>query len=163
MLPAGRYKYVYAALKEADLRMTLETLQEFVKIIKSELNGGAKKNSVSLELIWRAVLNLESRLALGFEPASIKRLAAVLYFDATEDLSTYDKHHGARKVENWEKHKTMDFFLTRPIVELLGLKNISVTSLEESIQEREEIIQILTEDLQKLSSESLSESGKSPS
>jgi len=162
-LPAGRYKYVYAALKEADLRMTRETLQEFIKIIKTALEGGMKKQSVSLETVWRAVINMESRVALGFEPASIKRLAAILYFDETEDLTTFNRMHGLKKVEHWERNQTMDFFLTRPIVELLGLSGISVTSLEGYIQEREEIIQLLTDDLRTLSSESLSESGKNPS
>jgi len=162
MLPAGRYKYVYAALKEADLRMTLDVLKEFIKIIKTELEGGIKKQSVSMGNIWKAIINMESRVALDFEPASIKRLASILYFDETEDLTTYNKMHGMKKVANWEKNGTIDFFLTRPIVELLGLSGISTTSLEGYIQEREEIIQFLTADLQTLSSESLSESGKSP-
>lgn len=163
MLPAGRYKYIYAALKEADLRMTIETLQSFLDTLENILNGGAKKNNINVGEIWKIIINMKSRLALGFEPASVKRLAAVLYFDETEDLSTYSKSHGAKKVEHWEKYKTLDFFLTKPIIELFGLSNISITSLEESIQEREEIIQILTEDLQKVSSENLSESGKSHS
>ena len=162
MLPAGRYKYVYAALKEADLRMTLETLQEFIKIIKTNLEGGIKKQSISMELIWRAVINMESRVALGFEPASVKRLAAILYFDETEDLTTYNRMHGMKKVQHWERNGTNDFFLTKPIVELFGLSGISTTSLEGYIQEREEIIQLLTEDLRTLSSESSSGSGKNP-
>lgn len=154
-LPAGRYKYVYAALKEADLRMTLETLQEFIKIIKTNLEGGIKKQSISMETIWRAVINMESRIALGFEPASVKRLASIIYFDETEDLTTYNRMHGLKKCEHWERNHTIDFFLTKPIVELFGLSGISITSLEGYIQEREEIIQLLTEDLRTLSSESL--------
>lgn len=163
MLPAGRYKYVYAALKEADLRLTRETLLEFVQIIKTELNGGPKRTTINVEMIWRAVLNLESRLALGFEPASIKRLASVLYFDETEDLTTYSKMHGMKKVELWEKNNTLDFFLTKPIVELFGLKDISVTYLEESIQVSSEISRDLTDALSTLSLASTSVSGKNPS
>lgn len=162
MLPAGRYKYVYAALKEADLRMTRETLQEFVTILKTELNGGPKRNTINVEIIWRTIINLESRLALGFEPASIKRLASVLYFDETEDLTTYNKMHGMKKVEHWEKNKTLDFFLTKPIVELFGLSGISATSLEDYIQQTQEITADLTEGLLNLSSASTSVSGKNP-
>jgi hypothetical protein len=158
-IPAGRYKYIYAALKEADLRMSLETLQNYVGEIKKVLNGGDKKNLVSMEQLWRITLNLENRLSLAFEPASVKRLAAVIYFDETEDLKTYDKRHGAQKVEFWEKNNTMDFFLTRPIVELFGLKNISITSLEEYIQTSEGIIQDLTLDLQIQSSANSSVNG----
>jgi hypothetical protein len=105
-------------------------------------------------------LNLESRCVLPWEPASVKRLAAVLYFDETEDLKTYDKMHGMKKVEFWDKNKVKDFFLTRPIVELFGLRNISPTSLEAYIQETEAMIQDLTLDQPTQSSESLSEIGK---
>lgn len=158
-IPAGRYKYIYAALKEADLRMSLETLQNYVGEIKKVLNGGDKKNLVSMEQLWRITLNLENRIALAFEPASVKRLAAVIYFDETEDLKTYDKRHGMKKVEHWEKHNTLDFFLTRPIVELFGLKNISITSLTDYIQRSEEIIKDLTLDLQIQSSVNSSVNG----
>jgi hypothetical protein len=161
-IPAGRYKYIYAALREVDLRMNLDTLKGYVAEIKKVLNGGDKKNNISLENLWRVTLNLESRLALAFEPASVARLAAVLFFDETEDLMTYDKMKGAQKVEFWEKHNVRDFFLTMPIVELLGLRNISATSLEAFIQESQLLLQDLTFDLQNQSSESLSESGKSP-
>lgn len=147
-IPSGRYKYIYAALKEADLRMDLDTLKNYVGEFKKVLNGGDKKNLVSMESLWRITLNMESRLALAFEPASVKRLAAVIYFDETEDLKTYNKLHGTQKVELWEKNGTMDFFLTRPIVELFGLKGISTTSLEEYINQAELIIQDLTLDLQ---------------
>lgn len=161
-IPQGRYKYIYSALKEADLRMDRDTLKNFIDTMKNILNGGAKKSNINVGDIWKLVLNMESRWVLGFEPASIERLAAVIYFDETEDLTTYDRRHGSEKVERWKKNKTMDFFLTRPIVELLGLKGISTTSLEAYIQETEEMILDLTVDLQKVSSENLSESGKNP-
>lgn len=160
-IPAGRYKYIYAALKEADLRMTLETLQSYVATLEGILNGGQKQNNINVGEIWKIVFNMKSRIALAFEPASVKRLAAVIYFDETEDLKTYDKNHGLRKVEHWERNKTMDFFLTRPIQELFGLKGISITSLEEYIQQSEEMIQDLTLDLQTVSSANSSGNGKS--
>lgn len=160
-IPVGRYKYIYAALKEVDLRMTLETLQNYVKEIKKVLNGGDKKNLVSMEALWRITLNMESRISLAFEPASVERLAAVLFFDETEDLRTYDRKHGADKVQFWRDNNVMDFFLTMPIIELLGLKGISQTSLEEYIQTSNELLQDLTSDLQNQSSESSSENGRS--
>lgn len=162
-IPAGRYKYIYAALKEADLRMDLDTLKNFIDTLENILNGGAKKNNVNVGDIWKMIINMKSRISLGFEPASIKRLASVIYFDETEDLKTYNKVHGLKKVEFWEKNNTMDFFLTRPIVELFGLKDISTTSLEEYISLSEGIIQDLTLDLQTVSLANSSENGKNPS
>ncbi len=161
-IPSGRYKYIYAALKEADLRMDRDTLLNYVETMENILNGGAKKSNVNVGDIWKITLNMKSRISLGFEPASIERLAAVIYFDETEDLKTYNKHHGAQKVEFWKKNGTMDFFLTRPIAQLFGLSDISITSLEEYIQMSEGIIQDLTLDLQTVSSANSSESGKNP-
>lgn len=158
-IPSGRYKYIYAALKEADLRMDLDTLKNFLDTLENILNGGAKKNNINVGDIWKMIINMKSRIALGFEPASIARLASVIYFDETEDLKTYNKHHGLQKVEFWKKNGTMDFFLTRPIVELFGLSGFSITSLEEYIQTAEGIIQDLTIDQQSLSSANSSENG----
>jgi hypothetical protein len=162
-IPVGRYKYIYAALKEVDLRMTLETLQKYVTEIKKILNGGEKKNAVSMESLWRLTLNMESRIKLAFEPASVERLAAVLFFDETEDLRTYDRKHGEDKVQFWRDNNVLDFFLTMPIIDLLGLRGISQTSLEEYIRTSNEILQDLTLELQSQSSESSSENGKNHS
>lgn len=162
-IPAGRYKYIYAALKEADLRMDVATLKLYVQTMKDILNGGAKKNQINVGDIWKIVYNMESRIVLAFEPAAVERLAAVIYFDAGEDLSTYNRMHGAEKILNWKKHNVMDFFLTRPIAELFGTSGISTTSLEDYIQATTEMIQDLTTDLQKVSSENTLENGKSQS
>lgn len=159
-IPTGRYKYIYAALREADLRMSQETLVKFIKAMREELEGGQKRNRIDLGNIWKLVLNLESRCVLPWEPASVKRLSAVIFFDETEDLKTYDKMKGLQKVEFWEKNNVKDFFLTKPIVELFGLRNISPTSLEEYIQTTEEMIKDLMPEVPTPSSESSSEIGK---
>lgn len=160
LIPAGRYKYIYAYLKEVDLRMNLETLQNYVKDFENLLNGSGPKKVIEIGKLWQLVINLKSRIALAFEPATVERLAAVIYFDDTEDLSTYDKKHGQAKIEIWKKHLTHDFFLMKPMGELLGLKDISIESLEDYIQTSVQLIQDLTTDQSKLSSESLSENGK---
>lgn len=159
LIPAGRYKYIYAYLKEVDLRMNLETLQNYVKDFKNLLNGSGPKKIIQIGELWKLILNLESRLALAFEPATVERLASVIYFDDTEDLSTYDKKYGIKKVEIWNKHLKHDFFLTKPMGELLGLKDISTESLEDYIQQATQIIQDLTIDQQKLSLANSSENG----
>lgn len=157
LIPAGRYKYIYSTLREVDMRMDLNTLKTYVNEFKAVLSG--TKKVINIGDLWKLVLNLESRIALAFEPASVERLAAVIYFDDTEDLSTWDKKYGAQKVDLWKANKCMDFFLTRPMGELLGVKDISITSLEASIMEHQEIINILTSDLQTLSSENSSKNG----
>jgi hypothetical protein len=162
LIPTGRYKYVYAHLKEVDMRMNLETLKSYVKDFKDLLNGSGAKKTIEIGALWKLILNLESRVALAFEPATVERLASVIYFDESEDLSTWNKKYSQEKIEWWRKHETLDFFLTKPIGELLGLSGISITSLVDYITEATAIIQELTLDQQMLSSESLSENGKQP-
>jgi hypothetical protein len=162
LIPAGRYKYIYAYLKEVDMRMNLETLKNYVKDFKDLLNGSGPKKIIQIGEMWKLVINLESRLALAFEPATVERLASVMFFDGDEDLSTYDRKHGAAKIEHWHKNNVRDFFLTKPMGELLGLRTTSIESLEAYISQATQVIQDLTVDQQKLSLENSSENGKKP-
>jgi hypothetical protein len=152
-IPAGRYKYIYASLKENDLRMSLDTLKEYVDAFKKVLSGGGKKNTISLEDLWKLVLNLESRISLGFDPQAVERLASIVHFDESEDLSTFDRKYGADKVELWKREGVTDFFLTKPIGDLLNLSDTSLTSLQDYIKTSLEIIEELDLGLQKVSQE----------
>lgn len=161
-VPAGRYKYIYAFVREMELMMNLDTLKKFVAEFKKVLNGGDKK-IIDIGRMWQLILNLETRTSLAFEPAGVERLASVVYFDDTEDLSTYNRKHCDDKIKFWKDNNVLDFFLTRPIGELLGLKNTSITSLQTYITEAQEILKELTFEAPIVSSENLSENGKSPS
>ncbi len=161
-LPAGRYKYIYSMLREADLRMNLQTLKDYVTEFKTILNGGPKKE-IQIGELWKLINNLESRISLAFEPETVERLASVVYFDDTEDLSTWDKKYGAQKIAFWKANRDMGFFLTSPMAELLGLKDISIESLEEYIQTAQGVIQELTFAPSNPSTGNLSENGKAHS
>lgn len=126
----GRYKYYYAALREVDLRMDLKKLVEYVDAFKEVLNGGKKNKGISMQSLWELVLNLETRTKLAFEPQGVKNLASIAYFDETEDLTTYDSKYGKEKIKLWEDHGINDFFLTRPISELLNLSSSSIEDLQ---------------------------------
>lgn len=155
----GRYKYYYATLRELELKMSLDHLQKFVDAFKVVLNGGSKKR-IELTDLHKLVLNLESRIALAFDPATIKKLAAVAYFDDTEDLTSFNEKYGKRKIEIWEENKVYDFFLTRPIGELWGANNTSVDSLVEHLTQMQEIVQDLNSNLQTVLEDNSSETGK---
>lgn len=141
-IPAGRYKWIYAYLREVDLRMSLDTLNAYLDELSKNLSG--KKGSIDIEKAIITIHKMRTRTALAFEPEGVRKLASVVYFDETEDLSGFDMKHGEAKINKWKKYNTLDFFLTRPIEELLHLKGISQTSLEEYIRTTEEIIEALT-------------------
>jgi hypothetical protein len=153
LMPVGRYKMVDAYLHEAELRMNLKTLNNYLDEIEKSLNGS--KGVVNIGKAFQLLHNMRTRTKdLGFEPQTIKRLASVVYFDDTEDLREYNREHCEAKIKFWEKHDCYDFFLTRPIDELLNVKGISEESLRKYIQEAEAIIKDLTSELGMLSSTS---------
>src|SRR5690606_15589390 len=91
-MPVGRYKYVYAYSKEVEMRMDIDTLKTYVLELKRCLTG--EKKIIDMEGAWKIIFSLETRVNLAFEPETVRRLASVVYFDDTEDLSTYDQKHG---------------------------------------------------------------------
>lgn len=148
-MPIGRYKYVYKRFKEADLRMTRETMQEYLKQIEEALNG--TKKQINLSTAIRLIYNMKTWLTIPFEPEAVKRLAAVTFFTDDEDLSTFDEKKGQEKIDSWERNKVHDFFTTAPIGALLNVNSSSITSLEEYLTEATEITKALTLDLQEKS------------
>lgn len=150
--PVGRYKYVYKFLREHELAMSRETLSEYIKQLKTQLNGGSKGQNINIGEAWRILHNMDTRVALPFDPDNIKRLASAVYFTDTEDLSTYDSKEGAEKIKIWDDNKCHDFFLTRPIGELLHLNSGSIIYLEEYLSQAQVILKELTLDQQTQSS-----------
>lgn len=150
MLPVGRYKWVDASLNEVDIRMDLKVLKAYIEELKKALNGST--GIIKLDKAFQIIYSMETRCNLGFEPETVKRLASVVYFDETEDLTDYDMDYGKIKIAHWEKHETYAFFLTRPIGELLKLNDFSETSLKKYIQVASQIIEDLTSEPENLSS-----------
>lgn len=147
-MSTGRYKYYYSTLRELDLKISITDLEKFIEVFETILNGGGKKKEIKIGDLWKMLFNLKSRVALAFDVSTVKKLAAVAYFDDTEDLTTFSEEYGNEKVKLWEKHNVEDFFLTRLIGELCGVKNISIESLEAHLKEMEMILKDLDSDLQ---------------
>lgn len=154
-MPTGRYKYYYAYLREVDQRMSLDKLVEFTDAFETVLNGGEKGKSINMGRIWELVLNIKSRVKLAFEPQGVRNLAAVAYFDETEDLTSFTVAYGREKISLWDAHGTHDFFLTKPIGELLNLNSSSTESLLQYLSQAEEVLTDLNSALLKASEENL--------
>ncbi len=147
-MPAGRYKYYYAFLREIEMHMSLDKLKEYVTAFKNILNGANQKRGIQMGDLWKLVWNLDTIIALDFDPQTVRNLACAAYFDESEDLTTFDMKYGQEKLKLWEAHNLQDFFLTKPISELLGVKDLSIASLEDFLSEREAILKELDSDLQ---------------
>lgn len=149
-MATGRYKYYYSTLRELELKLSIEDLQKYVNAFKLVLEGGSKKKSISLNDLHKLIFNLESRIELAFDTATVKKLAAIAYFDESEDLTTFSEKHGDEKIKLWNDHNVHDFFLMKPIGELFNLKNISVESLLAHLKEMDLITQDLNSNLQQV-------------
>lgn len=130
-MPVGRHKFVEAYLSQSELRMDLKTLIGYLDQIDKYLNNG------QLAKVAIASYAIRSRCNMGFEPETIERLASVVYFDESEDLSDYNPDYGTKKIEIWKKKDFLGFFMTKPIEELCSLKDISEESLRSYITQIE--------------------------
>ena len=154
-VPYGRYKWISSYLHEHELRMDLTTLKAYIESIKKSLSG--EKGKVNISDAITTITKMESRMELAFDVKTAFKLASVVYFDDTEDLTSFDREKARGKIAAWEKDaKQLDFFLTRPMGELLGLSNISAESLLDYIRTQGEIIEALTLEMPELSPESTS-------
>lgn len=143
-MPTGRYKFYLAFLEEFNLHMTLETLGKYLDVLERSLSGG--KGQVNIGDAWETIIKMRSRVKLGFDPDTVKRLASVTFFDETEDLSDYDRAHNEQKMALWDRHDNLGFFLRTPIKELCGLNGISLTDLAEYTNQMVEVIKDLSPD-----------------
>src|SRR5688572_4917524 len=151
-MPTGRYKFLDAYLLEHELRMTPKMFTDYLDKIEFDLNG--KGGTINLTRIAITIHNMRTHANLLFVPDTIKKLASVVYFDDTEDLRDYDPEYGKKKIALWETDEQYSFFLTRPIVELLNLEGISVTSLQTYMDQAQIVLEELTLDQSKPSSAS---------
>lgn len=141
MLPVGRYKFIDARLYAAELKMNLKTLGAYMDVLEKHLDGS--KGVVTLSKAFEVIWAIRSRINLGFEPETIEKLAAVVYFDETEILNDFDEDYGDQKIKFWREHKCLSFFLTMPMSELLNLTDTSEESLQEYIARASAVIKDL--------------------
>jgi hypothetical protein len=144
-MPVGRFKFAEAFLYESELRMDLKTLNGYMDELAKNIDGS--KGQINIEKCFQVIWSIRSRCKLAFSPEIIERLASVVYFDDTEDLSDLDHDYAAQKVKFWKEHDCISFFLTKPIIDLLNLQGYSETSFQTFIKEirrAQELIENLT-------------------
>jgi|ERR1700741_309960 len=116
--------------EELQMRMTREFLLEDIKAhetinanLKKVISGsGGQLNLVdAVHLLGQSnvlIKQKKERLEWIFEPESLYKLAAVVYFDSSENPMQYDSRYAQKKIERWKENNTemLDFFLQQPIL-----------------------------------------------
>lgn len=109
--------------------MDLERLKQYINTIVSELDNSKGTVNVGNAIVY--LHQMKTLTELAFEPETIYRLSSGIYFDDTEDLRTWDRTHNEIKIKGWKENGTLDFFFSKPFIELTGLKNMSQIDIQD--------------------------------
>lgn len=120
--------------------MDLDRLKAYIKRIREELDG--TKGGVNFGNAIAFVDQMKSLTELAFEPDTVYRLASVIYFDDTEDVTKWDRVYNDAKIKAWKENSTLDFFYKKPFIELMGLKDISETDLRDYLEKVQDLIDV---------------------
>lgn len=121
-LPLQRGRAALACFNEIEMRCSREFLVRFTEAMDEVLQS----NRIDIYRINMLNGLLKDRLSLTADLELCYRLAAIVYFDETENPAVYEPEYGAKKIERWRKDmKVSDFFMQKPLKELMPfLKNV---------------------------------------
>jgi hypothetical protein len=103
--------------EEMRLKCTMEFLDLHTKAVDEILN------STKINIFELKKLNdqLKQRLNIALDTELIFKIASIMFFDKNEDFTDYDFDYNAKKVLNWKNNDGADFFLHKPLQEILPI------------------------------------------
>lgn len=115
--PAERTLDGLNAYNEINTRCDRQFLEALIKAGETE----RAKKSINIGVWFANDGMLKERLSFVVPPRRfILKLAAIMFFDKTENPYRYDDKYGAEKIAKWEKETDIiDFFLSLPIRNLI--------------------------------------------
>lgn len=138
LVRTGRYMFVQNFLQEVFYRMTVDRLKAYIARVRSEIDGSKTTADGTPQVNFGNAIvfldQMKNLTELAFEPETVYRLASVIYFDETEDVTRWDRAHNEKKIAAWKEEGTLDFFYGRPFIELTGLSGISETDLRDCLE-----------------------------
>lgn len=142
-MPRKRFAFAQKFFNETQCKITSESLMEFVEACKKLVNEG------KLGETFRLLDELEYRNKWIFEPETLLRLGAVLYFTLDEDVTDYDFEYNDKKIELFKKKGVLVHFLQLLTNGSQILSNLSPEDLQTYLTQASE----KSEELRKLISE----------
>lgn len=122
--PPLRHAKINHFLRETDMSITTDDLKEFVKAITDALNEGNLKNAIKTLSLVEYQLNTYSDLDILY------RLCSAVFFNLSEDISSYDYDYNESKIKAFKTELPQDFFLMRSVKELFPQIDISEQNIE---------------------------------
>ena len=106
--------------EEFNMRMTRETLIEFLDALEAEMNG--TRNVLDIAKLINA---MRTRTEFIVSPDTVYKLASVVFFTKEESTYNYDVMYNAKKIVAFRKAPMLDFFLQLPLQELIPFLRLS--------------------------------------
>lgn len=123
-MPAPRYQRIQEFMREAEMRITSESLSDFIGLVKDALNKGKITDAV---IFLNSVENLTSQF---IETDTFYRLFTCLFFDLEEDITDYDFDYNEYKIKLFKSQPANSFFFQKPMRMYLPQVDISEQDLE---------------------------------
>lgn len=131
--------------EEVNMKCTKEFLLQHTRAIEEALNS----NPIKVAQLANWNKQLKDRLEYISDPETIYNLASVIFFDESEDPTTYDQDYNKKvKIPLWKKHKMRDFFLLTPWNKLIPGMDFSKVDLDSFIVANEATRKITSETLE---------------
>ncbi len=159
-MPYGRYQYMASFIQAIDMRMTLKVLNAYIEKLEKSLSGG--KGSINIGEALITIKQMKTRATILFDVDLAYSLASCVYFTDTEPLNTYSMEMNKKKIAAWREVQAIDFFMLKPVKELIGLGNISLSDLMTYLEKSQPVIQELNLAMQTAESKSPSTTSDEP-
>jgi hypothetical protein len=148
-LPFERGLMAIAIYEETRMKCNREYLLLHIDAMDKLLH----EKSIDIFKINQLNEQMKERLNMSFDVDLLYKLASVVFFDKRENPCLYDADYNLKKIDFWKKHKGVkDFFLQKPISELIPFLQSSDFDLETYSELNRELNQIHSERLRVLSS-----------
>lgn len=143
-LPYERGLFALMIYEETRMKCTLEYLTKHVNVIREVL----RSDKIDIFRINQLNEQLNDRLNLTIDVDLLYKLSSVVFFDETENPILYDQSYCDKKITHWKEHKGVaDFFLQKPIRELIPFLDNVGFNLDTYSQMNQELNKIHLEKL----------------
>jgi hypothetical protein len=137
--------------REVDMNIDHDLLKQHLEAVNKILTG----TTIDIFKIKQLNDQLLQKLQLPKDPELLYKLASVVFFDSEENPALYEWEHGKKKIEFWKQNASLqDFFLQKPIVDLIPYLQYAGENLETFSRMVQDVNKLHLENLSAISSDS---------
>jgi len=135
-LPYERGLMALVIYEEARMNCNREYLEKHVEVSRELL----RSRSIDIYKLNQLNEQMSERLNISFDTSLLYKLASIVFFDKNENPSLYEPEYCEKKIALWKEHRNVtDFFLQKPLQELIPF----LQNVEFDLEKYSELIQEL--------------------